>query len=123
LRLWFRTRVKLARRILPGLLIWLRSRVNFILRRDSLRRLSNAEIDSALGSRGRVRYLWNTRPRWVTFTVATVAVLIGVIASVIPWSSWVGRSFQVAATLPSLIAVTTGLWGVEAILFALTVAI
>jgi hypothetical protein len=123
LGLWFRARINFAKTILTGLWLWLRSGVNVVLRRDSLRRLSNAEIDKALGSRGRANYLWNTRPRLITFAVAIGAVLIALIAQVMPWSGWVGRPFQVAAIPPSLIAVTTGLWGVEAILFGLTAAI
>jgi hypothetical protein len=81
--LWLPSRLNSLKTILTGLWLWFRSRANFVLRRDSLRRLSNAEIDRALGSRGRASYLWNTRPRLITFAVATGAILIAFIAQVI----------------------------------------
>jgi len=114
------TRLQGLRGRLNGLGLWVRAYANVVLRRDSLRRQANSIIDASLGSRGRAAYVWNYYPRVTTFAVALAAV---VLVLALPWSYWVARWLQIVAKTSSLIAVTVGLWGVEAILFSLTAAI
>lgn len=95
--------------------LWSRARVNVVLRRDSLRHLSNAEIERSLGSGS----LWQRHPRWVSIGLAGIAVLV----SVVPWSRWFGKLLPLDARTPSLITVISALLSVEAVLFTLTAAI